>query len=156
MIFRIVYLPAFKAVSSGVDANFDFSENGVLGKFDKFFSAIKVKEQNNFMPRDFLFFDEEKKGMVWWWALTEETNPKGYETVDFEGGYYLTYVFKDGDEKQNQKLYNEAIEYIKSSNVLMLDSRKNHYPMGHIITPQKIIDAQGWAQMEVYVPVKLK
>jgi len=28
--------------------------------------------------------------------------------------------------------------------------------MGHIITPPEIIKAQGWAQMENFIPIKLK
>ncbi|WBW96233.1 hypothetical protein [Oceanirhabdus sp. W0125-5] len=156
MEFKIISLPPFKAASSGVDKDFDFSSNGILGKFDKYFSAIKPLERDRFMPRDFLFFDEEQQGMVWWWALSEDMDDGGNEVVDFEGGYYITYVYKDGDEETNSRLYNEALEYIKNSDVLQLDIRPNHYAMGHIITPSEIIEAQGWAQMETFIPVKLK
>jgi len=108
------------------------------------------------MARDFLFFDEEKQGMVWWWALSEDMDRGGNEVVDFEGGYYITYVYKDGDEEASGKLYNQALEYIKNSDVFELDIRQNHYAMGHIITPSEIIKVQGWAQMETFIPVKLK
>lgn len=156
MEFRIISLPPFKAASSGIDKEFNFSFNGILGKFDKYFSAIKPLERDSFMPRDFLFFDEEKQGMVWWWALSEDMDDGGNEVVDFGGGYYITYVHKDGDEETNGKLYNKALEYIKNSDILELDIRQNHYAMGHIITPSEIIKAQGWAQMETFIPVKLK
>jgi len=156
MDFRIISLPPFKAASSGVDKDFDFSDSGVLGRFDKYFSAIKPSERDSFMPRDFLFFDEEKEGMVWLWALSEDMDDGGNEIVDFEGGYYVTYAYKDGDEETNGKLYNEALEYIKSSDVFELDIRQNHYAMGHVITPPEIIKAQGWAQMETFIPIKLK
>lgn len=156
MEFRIISLPPFKAAVSGVDKEFDYSENGILGKFDKYFSAIKPSDRDNFMPRDFLFFDEEKQGMVWMWALSEDMEDGGNEVINFQGGYYLTYAYKDGDEETNGKLYKEAAEYIKASGVLELDIRKNHYAMGHIITPAEIIKAQGWAQMETFIPIKLK
>ncbi|WP_425448815.1 hypothetical protein [Dethiothermospora halolimnae] len=156
MEFRIISLPPFKAASSGIDKEFDFSSNGILGKFDKYFSEIKLSERDSFIPRDFLFFDEEGQGMVWWWALTEDMDDGNNEVVDFEGGYYITYVYKDGDEETNGKLYNRALEYIKNSDILELDIHKNHYAMGHIITPPEIIEAQGWAQMETFIPVKLK
>lgn len=156
MEFRIISLPAFKAASSGVDKHFDFSLEGTLGKFDTYFSAIKPCDRDSFMPRDFLYFDEEKQGMVWIWALSEDMNDGGNETIDFEGGYYLTYVYKDGDEETSRKLYEEAMEYINNSGVLELDIRPNHYSMGHIITPAEIIQAQGWAQMETFIPVKSK
>jgi len=156
MEFRIVSLPPFKAASSGVDKNFDFSEEGILGKFDAYFSDIKPLPRDGFMPRDFLFFDPVKQGMIWWWALNEDMDSCGNEVVDFDGGYYLTYTYKDGDEEMGSKLYNEAIEYINKSDLFELDERNNHYSMAHIITPEEIIKAQGWAQMETFIPIKLR
>ena len=156
MEFRIISLPDFKAASSGVDKNFDFSPAGALGKFDAYFSAIKPCNRDSFMPRDFLYFDEERQGMVWIWALSEDMDDGGNSVIDFEGGYYLTYAYKDGDEETNGKLYREAVEYIENSGVLTLDIRQNHYAMGHIITPAEVIKAQGWAQMETFIPVRLK
>jgi len=156
MDFRIISLPPFKAASSGVDKNFDFSADGILGKFDAYFSAIKPLPRDNFMPRDFLFFDTVEQGMVWWWALSEDMDCGNNDVVDFDGGYYLTYTYIDGDEEMSSKLYNEAMEYINKSELYELDERVNHYSMGHIITPQEIIKSQGWAQMETFIPIKLK
>lgn len=48
MQFRVISLPPFRAVSSGVDKNFDFSENGVLGRFDTYFSKLQSKPQDSF------------------------------------------------------------------------------------------------------------
>ncbi len=48
------------------------------------------------------------------------------------------------------------MEYIKSSEIFELDMRPDHYAMGHIITPKEIIVLQGWAQMETFIPIKLK
>jgi len=154
--FRIISLPPFKAASSGADQNFDFSPNGILGKFDAYFSAIKPSNRDNFLPRDFLFFDEEKGGLVWMYAITDDMTTGGYEVIEFAGGNYLTYAYKDGDEDTNGKLYKEALAYIENSGIFELDSYANHYPMGHIITPPEIIKAQGWAQMETFIPIKLK
>ncbi len=156
MEIRIISLPPFKAASSGVDTHCDFSPDGILGKFNLYFSAITPSPRDNFMPRDFLFFDEEKQGLVWIWALSEDMDNGGNETIDFEGGYYLTYVYKDGDHETNGKFYQEAVEYIKNSEIFELDVRPNHYAMGHIITPSEIIKVQGWAQMEAFIPIRLK
>jgi hypothetical protein len=156
MDFRIVYLPPFKAASSGVDRACDFSPGGILGAFDAYFSAIRPEPRDSFMPRDFLFYDEEGGGMVWWWALSEGMDDGGHERVAFDGGYYLTYTFRDGDEETNGTLYREALKYIEESAVFEPDVRPNHYPMGHIITPAEIIRAQGWSQMEVFIPIRLK
>jgi hypothetical protein len=156
MEFRIISLPPFRASTSGVDKNFDFSSTGVLGKFDLYFSAIEPSDRDRFMPRDFLYYDEEQQGMIWIWALSEDMDDGGNEVIDFDGGYYLTYAYKDGDEESNGKLYTEALKYIENSEVMELDIRPNHYAMGHIITPAEIIKAQGWAQMETFIPIRLK
>lgn len=156
MDFRVISLPSFKAATSGVDTNFDFSSDGILGKFDRYFSNIKLCERDRFLPRDFLYYDEEKQGMVWIWALSEDMDDGGNEVIDFEGGYYLTYVYKDGDEEANGKLYKDALNSIETSEIFEIDIRPNHYAMGHIITPAEIIEAQGWAQMETFIPIKLK
>ncbi|BCJ94452.1 hypothetical protein acsn021_20210 [Anaerocolumna cellulosilytica] len=155
MEFRIISLPAFEAASSGVDKNFDFSPTGILGKFDIYFSSIKPSDRDNFIPRDFLYYDVEKQGMVWIWALSEDMDDGGNEVIHFDGGYYLTYTYKDGDEENNNKLYSEALKYIEDSGIFEIDVRPNHYSMGHIITPAEIIKAQGWAQMETFIPIKL-
>lgn len=94
--------------------------------------------------------------MVWIWALSEEMDSGGNEVFLFDGGLYLTYAYRDGDEEANGKLYREAIAYIEASGIFELDVRPDHYAMGHIITPAAVIQAQGWAQMESYIPIKLK
>lgn len=156
MKFNIVSLPPFRAASSGVDPQFDFTPEGKLGKFMRYFSAIQPSDRDAFLPRDFLYFDEEQQGFVWMYALSEDIEDGGHEIIDFEGGNYVTYSYKDGDDEANKILYEEALQYISSTEQLELDIRPNHYAMGHIITPPEIIEAQGWAQMQTYVPVKLK
>ena len=156
MDFRLVTLPPFRAATSGVDRKFDMSETGVLGRFDRYFSAMTPTPRDSFMPRDFLFYDEEQQGMVWWWALCDGMNAGDNDVVDFDGGYYLTYVYRDGDEQESDRLYREALDEVARSGVLELDIRPNHYPMGHIITPPDLIKAQGWAQMEAFIPVRIK
>ena len=156
MEFRIVSLPPFQAASSGLVKDFDFSPGGALGKFNEYFSAITPSPRDSFMPRDFLCFDGESQGMVWLYALSEGMDNGGYAVVDCEGGCYVTYTYRDGDEETNGRLYREAAAYIEASEVLELDVRPGRLAMGHIITPPEVIAAQGWAQMEAFVPIKLK
>ena len=156
MTFRIIELPAFKAASSGVDSNFDFSEKGILGKFDAYFSALTPSLRDSFMPRDFLFFDAVNGGMVWLYALSEEIDAGDFDVIDVEGGYFLTYVYKDGDEKARRELFEETKDYIAKLDSLELDISETRFMMGHIITPKRIIEQQGWSQMENFIPIKLK
>ena len=53
-------------------------------------------------------------------------------------------------------LYQKAVECIKSSDIFDIDERPGHYSMGHIITLSEVIEAQGFALMECFVPIKLK
>ena len=156
MDFRIISLPPFRAASSGVDSAMDFSPTGLLGKFNAYFSAIHPSPRDDFMPRDFLLYDWERKGFVWWWALTEGMDDGGNEIEEFDGGLYLTYVYRDGDEEDGGRKYQEALQYIEASGIFEKDERSGHYTMGHIITPRAVIDRQGWAQMENFIPIKLK
>lgn len=155
MEFRIIFLPPFMAVSSGVDGNCDFSSKGILGKFNKYISNIQQKPMYNQIPNDLLFYDPIGKGMVWWYVLTDEIIDKEYEIVDFEGGYYLVYSYIYGDEDMKKLMLAEARKYIKESKIFELDERDNHYIMGHIITPDEIVEMQGWAQVEVFIPIKI-
>lgn len=156
MDFRIISLPPFTAVTSGPDPEFDFSPEGKLGKFDEYFSAITPSPRDSFMPRDFLFFNKEANGLEWWYAYEGYMPDGGFEKVNFDGGMYLTYTYRDHDDDANNMLYKEALEHIEKSDVLELDERPGHYSMGHIITPPELIEAQGYAIMECFVPVKLR
>ena len=156
MEFRVIALPPFRAACSGVDPAMDFSPEGVLGRFDSYFSNVPLEDRDRFSPRDFLFFDEARGGMVWWWALSDGMDDGGNPVEDFDGGYYLTYAYKDGDGDEHTRLYQKALAEIESSPIFELDIRPGHYVMGHIITPQPIVDAQGWAQMETFIPIRLK
>ena len=156
MEVRIISLPPFTAVTSGPDPEFDFSPAGILGKFNEYFSAITPSSRDSFMPRDFLFYNKEANGLEWWYAIEENIPDGGLAKIEFDGWMYLTYIYRDHDEDTNNKLYQEAIEYIEKSDVLELDERPSHYSMGHIITPPELISAQGYAVMECFIPVKLK
>lgn len=156
MKFRIIELPPFTAVSSGLDKDFDFTEKGILGKFSTYFSAITPLPKDHFRPRDFLYFDRENQGLVWIWALADGMDDGGYPHIEFEGGYYLVYNYIDHDEEENARLFNEALAYIKESGCFELDERPGHYGMGHIITPVEIAKAQGFAVMETFIPIKVK
>lgn len=154
-LFRVVEIPPFDAITSGVDRDADFSEDGILGAFGRFFSALEVPDRDRFLPRDFLLHDPDQQGLVWWWALTPGQDRGGYGTVRHPGGWYLSYSYRDGDAATHNRLYREAKDYIATHPQLELSEGEGRYGMGHIVTPQDLIAAQGWAQMVVYVPVRL-
>ena len=156
MDFRIVSLPPFRALTSGPDPDADFTPAGRPGRFDAHVSTSRPTPRDSFLPRDFLFFDEEQQALVWWYALVDDMPTGGYAVVDFDGGLYLTYVYRDGDDSGNGLLYRAALAHIATSPIYETDIRPNHYPMGHVITPPRLILAQGFAQMETYIPIRLR
>lgn len=80
-MLRIVSLPPFRAAVSGADPKGDFSPNGALGRFDQYFSALQPSPRDSFMPRDFLYYDQEQGGMVWMYALAEGLSDGGFPTA---------------------------------------------------------------------------
>lgn len=69
---RVIELPTCKMVSSGYSTGENtFAEDGWLMRFDRWWSAIDAERQDRFFHRDFMWFDPEKKGLVWYYA----TNP---------------------------------------------------------------------------------
>ena len=84
----------------------------------EYFSAIKPSARDSFLPRDFLYFDEEKQGMVWMWALCEDMNDGGNEIIDF---------FSTGPDKNVlpyidfQHCMNQAIELYKEEQQTIME-----------------------------------
>ncbi|MBD5150709.1 MAG: hypothetical protein HDT18_10185 [Oscillibacter sp.] len=76
--------------------------------------------------------------------------------VDHEGGRFVACTCQDGGEEADNRLCQEAAAYIEASEALEPDVRPDRLAMGHIMTPPKVIAAQEWAQMELFIPVKLK
>ena len=114
-MLRIVSLPPFRAAVSRPDPKDSFSPKGALGRFDRYFSALQPSPRDSFMPRDFLYFDQEQGGMVWMYALAEGLSDGGFPTADFPGGLYATYVWRDGDEAENARLYRRTLEEIEAN-----------------------------------------
>ncbi|MCM5560001.1 hypothetical protein M4J40_20220 [Pleomorphomonas sp. NRK JP5] len=47
------------AVSSGPDPSANFSASGILGRLDAHMSMLRPTPRASFLPRDFLFLDED-------------------------------------------------------------------------------------------------
>ena len=153
-MLRIVSLPPFRAAVSEADPKGDFSPNGALGRFDQYFSALQPSPRDSFMPRDFLYYDQEQGGMVWMYALAEGLSDGGFPTADFPGGLYATSVWRDGDEAENARLYRRTLEAVEATGTLAPDDTRP--AMGHIITPPEVQSALGSAQKETFLPICVK
>lgn len=152
---RIIELPKCKVVSSGCDIVGDFAAGGILDRFDKWWSEADKKRRDKFYPRDFLCYDPAKGGLVWYYAVEDSTiDTGGFEMVDFEGGLYAVATSMDGDEDDSSSVFEEIKDWVSNSQYFEVDDSR--CCMGHIITPQTAIKVMGYAQMENYIPIKIK
>lgn len=156
MDYVLIQLPAFDAIVSGVDAHFDFTPNGVLGRFDAYFSAQKPSPNDSFLPRDFLYFDADQGGLVWMYAVHDGMASHAFDTVHIPGGWYLTYEWIDGDDDEGGRMYQGARKYMETLGKFELDETSGRHAMGHIVTPHDAIPLQGFAVMRTYLPVRSK
>jgi len=142
---RIYEIPKCKMVSSLCGM---FGE-GKLEKFDEWFSSLP----RTMFPKDFLFFDEEKGGLVWYYMYDEFLQiPEEFEIIDFPGGLYAVATEIDG--KDSAGVIDEIKNFIKNSNCFTED--KSRYYLGNIPTPPAAEKALGYNQMDYYVPIKIK
>ena len=147
---RVIFLPPCQMVSSGHgnfgDDNFD--------RFDQWFSQFPIQPFEQ--PKDFLWFDTETKQSVWWYLYSEGMNTDGFLIEDFDGGFYVAAVSKDGDDEDGYRVYSGIKDWIAKSGIFELDERPGHYTMSHIITTPETEAVLGYCQLEVLVPVKKK
>lgn len=148
---RIIELPQMKMVTSGPK---DLEE---LGEFDSWWSNIEAKRENRIYPYDFMYFDAKLGKMVWNYILPSNvTDTMGYDVIDFPGGIYAASISIDGDDVDGEKVYNDIKSWIESNNAFELDESSDRHTMFHIITSDKVYEALGYRQLDIYVPIKIK
>ena len=144
---RVVKLPPARMVTSG-------GKN--LEEFNNWWSTLDKERNDKFFPRDFMWFDQEEKQLVWFYALVNDEIETGeYGTIDFEGGLYAVAISKDQDDADGQRVYDGIKEWITNSGVFASDERPGHYTMFHIVTPDEVYKALGYRQLDLFVPIKI-
>lgn len=144
---RIVKLPPARMVTSGEKS---------LEEFDNWWSEVDKERKDKFFPRDFMWFDEEEKRLVWFYALPyDETNIGEFDTIEFAGGLYAVAISKDQDDADGERVYAGIKEWVKNSGVFTLDEGPGHYTMFHVITPDEVYKALGYRQLDIFVPIKI-
>lgn len=151
---RVVEIPVCRMAASGYFK--DFSE--VLGSFDIWFCEYdKMRKGISFSPLDFMFFEEDGRGM-WLYAVEDwvtEKDTNGYEIIEFEGGLYANAVSMDGDDDISGRVYMGIKQWIDNSG-FELDERKGHRTMCHMIVGEKMNRGLGYKQLDIFVPIKLR
>lgn len=150
---RVVRLPKCKMVSSGMETGAPFEPGSKLMAFSAWFS--KIDGSGLFMPGDFLWYDEDARGMEWWYIFAEGMDTAGFEAVDFDGGLYAAAISVDEDETDGTRVY-EGIKAWITERGFAPDERPRHRTMFHIPTPSEAKKVMGFNQLDIFVPVKVK
>jgi DNA-binding transcriptional MerR regulator/GNAT superfamily N-acetyltransferase len=154
---RVFSLPVCRMASSGLDTGPLLVEGGKLERFSRWFNEADKQRRDQFFARDFMWYDPQSRGTVWWYALERDMEePDGFETVDFEGGLYASAVSRDEDDSDGQRVYRGIKRWVEHSECFELDERPDHYTMYHIIGTPQIKEAMGYSQLEIYVPIRIK
>ena len=152
---RVIEIPKFRAVSSGLDT-FDgiFAENG----FEKWLLGEHKKIiKKTYEAPDFMWHEGDKN--VWIWAVEDwvtEADTSPYELIEFEGGIYVSAVADEKDDVDCGEVYNNLLQWIKNNNVFESDDRPGHRIIFHRIGTGEIEKAIGIAQQEMFLPIKIK
>lgn len=86
-------------------------------------------------PRDFMWFDEESRRLVWYYALPPDAaDPEGFDVVDFPGGLYAVAVSKDEDDADGERVYAEIKKWVEDSRVFAVYEGPQRHTMFHVIT----------------------
>ena len=140
---RIYEIPRCTMAASGCVL---FGE-GPLERFSAWFSARPA----TMFPRDFLWYDAERGGFVWYYMLSEgESAPSGFGSVDFAGGLYA--VATGPDQQPSDDVHAAIDAFIAAHPGLERDDTRAE--LGNIVTSPAACAELGYHQMDYYVPVR--
>lgn len=144
-LVRVYEIPKCKMVVSQCGMFGD----GKLEKFDEWFSSLP----RSIFPRDFLGYDSEQGGFIWYYMYSEEMNvPDDFDVIEFTGGLYA--VATDIDEQDNAEAISMIKDFIKEKGCFEEDNSRGY--LGNIITPPSVSKAMGYNQMDYYIPIRIK
>lgn len=142
---RIYEIPTCKMVASQCGMFGD----GKLEKFDEWFSSLP----RTMFPRDFLWYDNENEGFVWYYMYSEGMEiPDEFNVIDFSGGLYAVATGVDGEDSED--VITAIKNFIKEKGCFEEDISRAY--LGNIPTPPSAGEAMGYNQMDYYVPIKTK
>jgi AraC family transcriptional regulator len=154
---RIVELPACKMVTSGPANGPDiFGPDGVMTRFNDWFSEFDKNRTDKFYPRDFMWSPAEG-GFEWGYAVGEvPKDTAGFEMIDFPGGLYAVAISVDADGKDHNRVYKGIQEWVEKSGCFMLDETEKRRSLGNITSPMMAKEVMGYHQMDLYFPIRIK
>jgi len=120
---------------------------GKLEQFERWFSSLP----RAMFPKDFLWFDKDRGGFVWYYFYEEGMKlPPEFSIVDFSGGLYAV---ASGIDAQDSSDVMQAIKLFIDEKDCFMDDPSREY-LGNIPTPPSATEAMGYSQMDYYVPIR--
>jgi len=156
---RVIEIPPFRAVSSGPDT---FGNLFGEGGFDQWIGAHEqiIKTSVYGHAYDFMWHENDDADQtVWIWAVKDEVTEADcapYALIEYEGGIFVVATADENDNKDLSETVSGMIKWIEKSGVFERDERPGHRGMGHMVGCGKVQEALGFAQQEIFLPVKLK
>lgn len=149
---RIVELPNCRMITSGN------GDKEMLKRFDKLWSGLDMKRKDRFFPRDFMWWDEERKVSIWWYAIEDwvtDRDTKGFEIFDFEGGFYAAAICRQDDYSDGTRVYEGIKTWVTEHASFDLDERVGRRHLWHVVGSRDTDKKLGYRQLEIFVPIKL-
>ena len=156
---RIIEIPPFRAVSSG-QHTFDelFGEGGFGQWMQAHMNFVKMSVYGH--AYDFMWHEDDNADKtVWIWAIKDdvtEADVAPYEIIEYEGGIFVVATADENDNKDLGAVTRTMAKWIEKSGVFERDERPGHRGMGHMVGCGAIQKALGFAQQEIFLPVKFK
>ncbi len=153
---RIIELPACKMVTSGPANGEDiFGPDGVLTRFNAWFSEFDKQRADRFYPRDFMWCPATG-GFQWGYAVERiPADTGGFDVIDFPGGLYAVAISVDADGTDHNRVYNGILEWVEKSGCFMMDETDERRSLGNITSPPFAKEIMGYHQMDLYIPIRL-
>lgn len=103
-------------------------------------------------PQDFLWFDEERGGFVWYYIHHAGLPvPSAYDIIDFPGGLYAVACGVDGQSSED--VIRAIRRFVKDKGCFAEDASRRQ--LGNVITSPAAQAAMGYSQMDYYLPIKV-
>lgn len=157
----VVHIPAFKAVTTGVQTWEDmFNKGGYMFQLWQYTDLYKTVIFDCF---DFLL---SKDDQAEWICAVKDNVTDGevgvFDLIDFPSGIYAMAVSIDEDHESIQKVEEKVALWIENTNFEIDKDRDVLFNMPYLYEPgrdpiyQEIEKGLGYKQMQRYFPIKLK
>jgi PhnB protein len=158
---RIIELPKFKAVKSAsqpLDAQFN------TGGFSAWLKTHGHLVRDAFYASPDFAYHEKDGEATWIWALRDGATAEDcapYEAIEFAGGLYAVATTDENDGADIAKVFGSMRKWVEASPAFERDDNfENGGACGRYILCHMsgvgLTDALGWAQQEIFLPIRAK